>query len=55
MTDEHEIDENPQIKITGHLLIRDGETGETIVNKRDTSPTSLGHMHGEDNARNNKT
>jgi hypothetical protein len=54
MAKDQEIDENPHIKVTGHLLIRDGETGEVILNKRDVNVTSLGHT-GEDNARNRKT
>ena len=31
---EQHVDEGARVKMEGHLLIRDAETGEEIVNKR---------------------
>jgi hypothetical protein len=46
-----EINENPQIKVTGHLIIRDPTSGKVILNKRDESVSSIGHQNGAGNAR----
>jgi hypothetical protein len=46
-----EINENPQIKITGHLIIRDPISGKIILNKRDESVNSISDQTGGDHAR----